>query len=129
VTGFQTCALPISLDDTAVEFRLIRPAPYLLGMLNRPDSGPQPRHAIEARGDDWCTLDNEVLSGAFRRAVHTDELLVLERRADYQGSRRGNVRVVERRSAPSQDNLRAYLRGEADVAWIGSRWGGRGLSE
>src|SRR5690606_34919814 len=33
------------------------------------------------------------------------------------------------RSAPSQDNLRAYLRGEADVAWIGSRWGGRGLSE
>ena len=35
-----------ALDDRTVEFRLIAPAPYFMSVMNRPDSGPQPRHAM-----------------------------------------------------------------------------------
>src|SRR5205807_353992 len=34
-----------ALDDRTVEFRLVAPAPYFLSVMNRPDGGPQPRHA------------------------------------------------------------------------------------
>ena len=37
-----------ALDDRTVEFRLVAPAPYFMSVMNRPDGGPQPRHAIEA---------------------------------------------------------------------------------
>ena len=36
-----------ALDDRTVEFRLAAPAPYFMSVMNRPDGGPQPRHAIE----------------------------------------------------------------------------------
>ena len=38
-----------ALDDQTVEFRLSAPAPYFMSVMNRPDGGPQPRHAIEKR--------------------------------------------------------------------------------
>ena len=40
-----------ALDDRTVEFRLAAPAPYFMSVMNRPDGGPQPRHAIEAMGE------------------------------------------------------------------------------
>ncbi|MGC2241122.1 MAG: ABC transporter substrate-binding protein, partial [Acidimicrobiia bacterium] len=54
-----------ALDDRVVEFSLTAPAPYFLGMLNRPDCGPQPRHVIEASPENWSDLELEVVSGAF----------------------------------------------------------------
>ena len=39
-----------ALDDRTVEFRLVAPAPYFMSVMNRPDAGPQPRHAIERDG-------------------------------------------------------------------------------
>ena len=42
-----------ALDDRTVEFRLAAPAPYFMSVMNRPDGGPQPRHAIERDGADW----------------------------------------------------------------------------
>ena len=39
-----------ALDDRTVEFRLVAPAPYFMSVMNRPDGGPQPRHAIEGAG-------------------------------------------------------------------------------
>ena len=42
-----------ALDDRTVEFRLVAPAPYFMSVMNRPDGGPQPRHAIERDGDAW----------------------------------------------------------------------------
>ena len=38
-----------ALDDRTVEFRLSAPAPYFMSVMNRPDGGPQPRHAIGRR--------------------------------------------------------------------------------
>ena len=43
-----------ALDERTVEFRLVAPAPYFMSVMNRPDGGPQPRHAIEAHGAAWA---------------------------------------------------------------------------
>jgi oligopeptide transport system substrate-binding protein len=104
-----------ALDDRTVEFRLVTPAPYFLSMVNRADAGPQPRHAIEAHGDDWTSPSSIVSSGAFALVEIADEKVVLERRAG--GSRRGgNVSRVEITS--SFEGFReAYARGDLDLAW------------
>ena len=57
-----------ALDDRTVEFRLAAPAPYFMSVMNRPDGGPQPRHAIEPSGDAWTEAGAQVVSGAFRIA-------------------------------------------------------------
>src|SRR5262249_26777798 len=82
-----------ALDDRTVEFRLIAPAPYFLGVANRPDCGPQPRHAIERHGKAWTDPRHQVVSGAFLPVERTPERVVLERRDDKR--RTGNVRRVE----------------------------------
>ena len=74
-----------ALDDRTVEFRLAAPAPYFMSVMNRPDGGPQPRHAIEG------VAEARVVSGAFEVAERTDERLVLRRRSE----RPGNVAEVE----------------------------------
>ena len=58
-----------ALDDRTVEFRLAAPAPYFMSVMNRPDGGPQPRHAIEADGDAWADPERQVVSGPFRVVV------------------------------------------------------------
>jgi ABC-type oligopeptide transport system substrate-binding subunit/class 3 adenylate cyclase len=82
-----------ALDDRTVEFRLAVPAPYFLSMVNRPDAGPQPRHAIDEHGDGWTTPDTIVVSGAFDLAELSTERIVLERRSCAR--RVGNVGRVE----------------------------------
>jgi len=84
-----------ALDDRTVEFRLVAPAPYFLSVMNRPDGGPQPQHAIEADANGWAAIGAQVVSGPFRTASRTDEELVLERRDDYAGTRPGDVGRVE----------------------------------
>ena len=37
-----------------------------MSVMNRPDGGPQPRHAIEAEGASWTDAGRQVVSGAFR---------------------------------------------------------------
>lgn len=106
-----------ALDDRVVEFRLEAPAPYFLAMLNRPDCGPQPRHAIETRGDAWCEIGHEVVSGAFTRVAHDEASVVLTRRPDYQGHRAGNVSRVEWTTGQMGDRVDAFRRGDVDLIW------------
>jgi oligopeptide transport system substrate-binding protein len=100
-----------ALDDRTVEFRLVTPAPYFLSMVNRPDAGPQPRHAIEAHGEAWTEPSAIVCSGAFALAEAGPDRVVLERR---EGSirRGGNVRRVEIDTA-DDDNAHD----DVDLAW------------
>ena len=114
-----------AIDDRVVEFRLEAPAPYFLAMLNRPDCGPQPHHAIEARGDAWCAIGREAVSGAFTRIVHDEASVVLVRRPDYQGHRAGNVSRVEWSTGLMGNRVDAFLKGEVDLLWwtaLGGRW-------
>ncbi len=106
------------LDDRTVEFRLVAPAPYFMSVMNRPDGGPQPRHAIERDGDAWTELGKQVVSGAFRIAERSDEEVVLERRSEDAASRPGNAARLEFIHAEVEDALEPYLRDELDIVTV-----------
>jgi oligopeptide transport system substrate-binding protein len=95
-----------ALDDRTVEFRLVSPAPYFLSVMNRPDGGPQPRHAIEVLGDDWTSVGTQVVSGAFEVADRGPDTLVLRRRG--ADARAGNVGRVELRLSDVSGSLDEY---------------------
>ena len=66
-----------ALDDRTVEFRLVAPAPYFMSVMNRPDGGPQPRHAIDGNDGDWTQPGSQVVSGPFRIDERGSDRLVL----------------------------------------------------
>jgi ABC-type transport system substrate-binding protein/class 3 adenylate cyclase len=107
-----------ALDDRTVEFRLVAPAPYFMSVMNRPDGGPQPRHAIERDGEGWTEIGKQVVSGAFAIVSRTDDLLVLERRDQDTGSRPGNAARIELVRSEVDDALESYERGEFDVVTV-----------
>ncbi len=106
-----------ALDDRTVEFRLVAPAPYFLSVVNRPDGGPQPRHAVEAHGDRWIEPEFQVVSGAFRQVERTPERVVLERRPEAPG-RPGNVGRVEIEQLPLEECLARYAADEVDLVIV-----------
>jgi ABC-type oligopeptide transport system substrate-binding subunit/class 3 adenylate cyclase len=107
-----------ALDDRTVEFRLAAPAPYFMSMMNRPDGGPQPRHAIERDGDAWTEIGSQVVSGSFRIVSRTDDLLVLERRPEDTASRPGNAAGLELVRSEVGDAIEPYARDELDVVTV-----------
>jgi oligopeptide transport system substrate-binding protein len=102
-----------ALDDRTIEFRLAAPAPYFMSVMNRPDGGPQPRHAIERDGDAWMEVDAQVVSGAFRIAEQTEHRVVLERR--LESLRPGNTARLEFIQSQVDDALEPYGRDELDL--------------
>jgi ABC-type oligopeptide transport system substrate-binding subunit/class 3 adenylate cyclase len=107
-----------AVDDRTVEFRLTAPAPYFMSVMNRPDGGPQPRHAIEREGTAWTEPARQVVSGAFEVASRTDDSLVLRRRAGYTGARPGNVAEVELYRSPIADALPEFEQGATDLILV-----------
>lgn len=105
-----------ALDDRTVEFRLAAPAPYFMSVMNRPDGGPQPRHAILRDGDGWTEVGSQVVSGAFRIADRTEPVLTLERRAE--DARPGDVARVELVRSEAPDAMEPFARGEFDVVTV-----------
>ena len=97
-----------ALDDLTVEFRLSAPAPYFMSVMNRPDGGPQPRHALDG------IAEARVVSGAFEVAERTDGRLLLRRRTE----RPGNVAEVELVQMELADQLQAYESGELDMVLV-----------
>ena len=107
-----------ALDDHTVEFRLVAPAPYFMSVMNRPDAGPQPRHAIERDGNAWTQPGKQVVSGPFEVTSRTDDTLVVTRRADYALPRPGNVERVEFFRAAIKDALPRFDRDESDLILV-----------
>jgi ABC-type oligopeptide transport system substrate-binding subunit len=107
-----------ALDDRTVEFRLVAPAPYFMSVMNRPDGGPQPRHAIERDGPAWTDPERQVVSGPFRVTSRTDDVLVLDRRPEHNGVRAGNAARVEFRLSTVEDALEPYAAGDLDFVMI-----------
>ena len=107
-----------ALDDRTVEFRLAAPAPYFMSVMNRPDGGPQPRHAIERDGDAWTETGKQVVSGAFEIAERHPDRLVLRRREDPSTPRPGNVATVEYVQREIPDAIAAYARDELDAVTV-----------
>ncbi|MGZ4206708.1 MAG: ABC transporter substrate-binding protein [Actinomycetota bacterium] len=107
-----------ALDDRTVEFRLVAPAPYFMSVMNRPDGGPQPRHAIEDEGDAWTDPAHQVVSGAFHILEREDERLVLERRNAEAGSHSGNVARVEFIRSSVNDALVPFDADDFDIVTV-----------
>jgi ABC-type oligopeptide transport system substrate-binding subunit/class 3 adenylate cyclase len=107
-----------ALDDRTVEFRLVAPAPYFMSVMNRPDGGPQPRHAIEREGAEWTDPHRQVVSGPFRVAEHTADSITLERNDEYAGTRPGNAGRVEFLRASVSDALEPYADGKLDMVAV-----------
>ena len=107
-----------ALDDRTVEFRLVAPAPYFMSVMNRPDSGPQPRHAIEQRGAAWTQPDSQVVSGPFRRSEPMVDGLSLVRNQQYSGVCPGNVARVELIGSSVARGLDGYRRDELDMVTV-----------
>jgi ABC-type oligopeptide transport system substrate-binding subunit/class 3 adenylate cyclase len=104
-----------ALDDRTVEFRLVAPAPYFMSVMNRPDGGPQPRHAV---GAGWTEPDAQVVSGAFHTVERSEELLVLQRRDGESIARPGNVRRLEFFRTAIADALPEYDQGASDMITV-----------
>jgi ABC-type transport system substrate-binding protein/class 3 adenylate cyclase len=102
-----------ALDPLTVEFRLEAPAPYFLGVANRADCGPQPRHAIDRHGDAWTDPGQHVGSGAFRLVELDPARVVLDRQP---AARRGDVGRVEMVVADGEEMVEMYLSGAVDMA-------------
>ena len=106
-----------ALDDRTVEFRLAAPAPYFMSVMNRPDGGPQPRHAIERDGDAWTEVGRQVVSGPFRIGSRTGDTLELVRRPGA-GTRSGNVARVELVRSEVGDAIESFGRDEFDLITV-----------
>jgi ABC-type oligopeptide transport system substrate-binding subunit len=104
-----------ALDDRTLEFRLVAPAPYFMSVMNRPDSGPQPRHAIEQHGESWIEPGKQVVSGPFRQVERTAQATVLERQERYPGVRPGNVARLEFLNVDAPSAIPAFARDEVDM--------------
>ncbi|MDP8905047.1 MAG: ABC transporter substrate-binding protein [Chloroflexota bacterium] len=104
-----------ALDERHVEFRLNAPAPYFMNVVNRADAAPQPRHAIERAGDEWVDPARQVVSGAFRRTEWSPRHVILVRRPESGGPRRGNVARVELSAWDLAEAGNAYRRGALDM--------------
>jgi ABC-type transport system substrate-binding protein/class 3 adenylate cyclase len=105
-------------DDRTVEFRLVAPAPYFMSVVNRPDAGPQPRHAIEQHGEAWSDPESQVVSGPLRVAEHSPERMTLVRNEGYRGLRRGNAAQVECTRSAVDDAYPAFTAGELDLVRV-----------
>jgi ABC-type oligopeptide transport system substrate-binding subunit/class 3 adenylate cyclase len=104
-----------ALDVRTVEFRLAAPAPYFMSVMNRPDGGPQPRHAIERLGDGWTELGKQVVSGAFEIVERGADSVTLRRRPNPGAPRRGNVASVVYRRREIDEAIEEYARDELDA--------------
>ncbi|MGZ8651760.1 MAG: ABC transporter substrate-binding protein [Actinomycetota bacterium] len=107
-----------ALDDRTIEFRLVAPAPYFMSVMNRPDGGPQPRHAIEGADGSWTNAGRQVVSGAYHVVEETDDRITLERQPNDVGSRVGNIRRVEFVRSSVADAIDPYERGDLDIVTV-----------
>jgi oligopeptide transport system substrate-binding protein len=107
-----------ALDDATVEFRLVAPAPYFMNVVNRPDGGPQPRHAIERDGATRIDPERQVVSGPFRQLERDDGKLVLVRNPAYEGTRPGNVARAEIVRYSVEDAVPRFDRGDLDIVRV-----------
>jgi oligopeptide transport system substrate-binding protein len=89
-----------------------------MSVMNRPDGGPQPRHAIEEHGDAWVAPGRQVVSGPFRIVARDGDTLSLERRPEYRGMRDGNVGRVDYVRVDVRAAAERYERDDLDLVTV-----------
>jgi oligopeptide transport system substrate-binding protein len=105
------------LDNTTLRITVEQPASHLLGVLAHWAARPLPRHVIQARGDDWNTLQYIVSSGAYVLSewLPGDRLTLDKNPRYYEADNVQIERIVVRRMSDAAA-WQAYLDGELDTA-------------
>ena len=55
-----------AIDDYTLEITLMKPAPYLLGLLTHYTTFPVPEHIVEQYGESWVQPDNIEVNGPYK---------------------------------------------------------------
>jgi oligopeptide transport system substrate-binding protein len=106
-----------ALDDRTLRIRLMRPIPFLAGLLTHQFFRPVPREAVERHGDAWTRPGNIVTSGAFTlQAWRPYDRLVVVRNPYFWDAAR--VRLDRITFYPLDDQttiMNLYKAGEVDA--------------
>jgi oligopeptide transport system substrate-binding protein len=89
-----------------------------MSVMNRPDAGPQPRHAIDLHADGWVDSEHQVVSGPFRQERRSPDELVLKRQTGYSGARPGNVGSVTLVRTSAEQAMGPYRHDELDMVSV-----------
>jgi ABC-type oligopeptide transport system substrate-binding subunit/DNA-binding SARP family transcriptional activator len=109
-----------ALDATTLLVELEKPAGYFLLSLTNHGWFPEPRHVVDAYGEDWIQPDRLVTNGPFRMEQwEPGKSMTLVRNPNYHGHWRGNLEFVESRliSKP-QAQFEAYAADEVDILFM-----------
>ena len=109
-----------AIDDTTLEVKMAKPAPYFRSVAGLTYLYPVPRHAVEKFGDKWTEAANVVSNGVFKmESWKHDQEMVLVRNEGYWGKKPTLQKVVFR-IAPAGElctaDFRAYEANETDFA-------------
>jgi ABC-type oligopeptide transport system substrate-binding subunit/class 3 adenylate cyclase len=113
------------LDDLTLSVELEGPTGYLLYLLGCAETGPVPRHVVEAFGNAWTDPENIVTNGPFTLTSwrHSDSI-ILTRNPRYHGRFSGNVMQVEISLIPTEEwhtQQEIYEADQQDVYRLGNR--------
>ena len=109
-----------AVDDTTLQVKMDKPAPYFRSVAGLTYLYPVPRHAVEKFGDKWTEAGNIVSNGVFKmESWKHDQEMVLIRNEGYWGKKPTLQKVVFR-IAPAGElciaDFRAYEANETDFA-------------
>ena len=109
-----------AVDDTTLQVKMDKPAPYFRSVAGLTYLYPVPRHAVEKFGDKWTEAGNIVSNGVFKmESWKHDQEMVLVRNEGYWGKKPTLQKVVFR-IAPAGElctaDFRAYEANETDFA-------------
>ena len=109
-----------AVDDTTLQVKMDKPAPYFRSVAGRTYLYPVPRHAVEKFGDKWTEAGNIVEQRCLQmESWKHDQEMVLVRNEGYWGKKPTLQKVVFR-IAPAGElctaDFRAYEANETDFA-------------
>ena len=105
-----------ALDDKTLQITLDEPAPYLVDMLALPVAYPVPKAVVQAHGDGWLSLDNIVVSGAYRLSDWVvNSHINLERNPAYYDNANTAIEKVQFLPITSSAGMNRYMTGELDI--------------
>lgn len=76
-----------AIDDLTLEFTLVEPAPYFLGLLTHYTTYPVPKHVVEVYGNEWIQPENIQVNGPYKLVYWVSgDQLVVETNPKFEGA-------------------------------------------
>ncbi len=104
-----------AIDDKTLEIQFNEPITYIKSLLLNPVFSPVPSHVIKVHGQQWTSLDNIVVNGAYLPVDKNSQTLVLKKNPKYWDVDKVFFDTVEFMRATSFQGRKLMLSGHADV--------------